>query len=93
MCKIFTLTNMSQIKNVKKLTDVIASHLAALEGDGFGYSIQGSKGAFGERTLFPSLFKSDFSMPILSVPFAYQSYNRFGKKTKPTGAGIFHGRT
>lgn len=93
MCKIFTLTNTSKIKALDKATNTIAKHLAAREGDGFGYSVLGKKGIFGERTLFPDSFRASFSRPMLSVPWVTHSYNRFGTKTEGIGPGIFHGRT
>jgi hypothetical protein len=93
MCKIAVLTNMSEIKSPKKVINVIAGHMAELEGDGFGYSIQGKDGVFGERTVNPDTFKTSFDKELLNLPFLEATYNRFGKYSQPIGAGIFHGRT
>lgn len=93
MCKIITLTNTKKIKNIDKVINYIAKQLAQLERDGFGYCIQGKQGTFGERTLFPSAFKTSFHRPIFKSSFVSDSYSRFGTKDIPIGAGLFHGRT
>lgn len=93
MCKIIALTNLSKVKSIKKLTETACSLVGETERDGFGYAIQGAKGVFGERTLRPSAFSPSFARPLLTVPFAEPGYNRFGSKSKPAGAGLFHGRT
>jgi predicted glutamine amidotransferase len=92
MCKILVLTNMSKIKKSKKTIDCIAHHLQQSERDGFGYTIQGKHGLYGERTTKKS-FLTSFDMPLVDLPFLKARYNRFGKYSAPIGAGIFHGRT
>lgn len=93
MCKVLVLSNMKQVKSPDKLTNAIASAMSSREDDGFGYAIQGEGGVFGERCLEPNFFKTDFKSKILDLPFVDVEYNRFGVKSKPNGAGIFHGRT
>lgn len=92
MCKIFTLTNMSKIKNLNKTINIISEHLASSEKDGFGYAIQGSEGVFGERSTMPDTFLTSFDKPVTSTNYAIDIYNRFGIKNKAVGAGLFHGR-
>lgn len=93
MCKIIVLTNMTKIKNLNKTINTISASLAKRERDGIGYAIQGLSGVFGERSLNPSSFKTDFKSEILDLPFLSNDYNRIGKPSKIVGAGIFHGRT
>ena len=92
MCKIFTLTNGTKIKSWKKVTNLIARELQAYEQDGFGYSIQGDKGIFGERSI-ANTFRTSLDSPVLDFPFLKKSYNRYGTSGKCTGAAMFHGRT
>lgn len=93
MCKILTFSNASKIKNQTKLINTAAKLLSAYEKDGFGYVAQGSQGIFGERTLSPKSFKSDFKTPNFEAPFVSPISNTFGVKTAMTGAALFHGRT
>jgi hypothetical protein len=93
MCKLAVLTNMSKIKKPKKAIETIAKHLTKHEQDGFGYTIQGSNGTFGERTLEPSNFQATWGREMLSFPFLEVCSNRFGEYSTPFGSGIFHGRT
>lgn len=94
MCKIFVMTNMRQVEDLETTIDVISSAITGTEKDGFGYTIQGSEGLYGERTTEPRGFKTSFEREIIELPFLKPlNYNRFGVKTEPDGAGIFHGRT
>ncbi len=93
MCKIFTLTNTSKIKKLNKTVNVIAKELAKYEQDGFGYTIQGKDGIYGERILDSDDFSTAFQARILDMPWLETNYNRFGTKSAATGAGMFHGRT
>lgn len=93
MCKIITITNLSKVKNLKKLVEVAAELVGETEKDGFGYAIQTKDGLFGERTISPRGFKYSMDRPEFGAPYAVSGYNRFGVKGKATGAGIFHGRT
>jgi hypothetical protein len=83
---------MKKIANVDEVVNYIGNALGSTERDGFGYAIQGQNGVFGERTTTPLNFKTSFDVPVLEESFVEHNYNRFGTKTKPTGAGIFHGR-
>lgn len=93
MCKIVTLTNTSKIKNIDKTVNIILSKISDYERDGLGYTIDGEKGIYGERSVHVNEFSTSFKSEIHSVPFTTAVYNRFGKKSKPIGAGMFHGRT
>ncbi len=93
MCKVFTLTNTSKIKNIDKAVNTILSKLSDYERDGLGYTISGESGIYGERSVHVLEFNTSFKAPIHSMPFTTSVYNRFGLKSKPVGAGMFHGRT
>lgn len=94
MCKIMVLTNMSKVKDVKRLTNIAAEELLAYEKDGFGYAIQGEKGVYGERTTRDS-FKTRLSKldQVVKEPIFEKTWNNFGSESKAVGAGLFHGRT
>lgn len=93
MCKMISLTNVSKVKNLNKLTKAACDLVSESEVDGFGYAIQGKDGIFGERTTSPENFEPSFDKPILSVDFVKHGYNRFGKESTGKGGAIFHGRT
>lgn len=92
MCKIMVLTNMTKVKSVPKLVNAISRAIDD-ERDGFGYAIQSETGLYGERTLKPDGFRYSMKRPVMNLPFTTKSYERFGQESKPSGAGIFHGRT
>jgi hypothetical protein len=94
MCKIFVTTKTDRIQKLAKATETIARHLLEVEQDGFGYAVQGSRGAFGERTTretFESRFEREHL--VIKAPIFEETANTFGLFSKPFGAGIFHGRT
>lgn len=94
MCKVFIMTNMRQVEDVDSTINTIADLITREERDGFGYTIQGEEGLFGERTTETWGFETCFERELLDLPFLKPvNYNRFGTKTLPNGAGIFHGRT
>jgi predicted glutamine amidotransferase len=95
MCKVFVINDMSKLstKQLPKVVETIAEHITKSERHGFGYAIQGTNGLFGERTTEPSEYKYSFSKPMFEEEFIELTYNRIGKPSKITGAGIFHGRT
>jgi Glutamine amidotransferase domain len=96
MCKVVVFTNFSKVKDQDKATEAIGNILLKIERDGFGYAIQGSKGAYGERVACSSGFSSRFgvsSSKIVRLPIVEPRYNSFGEKTRATGPAIFHGRT
>ncbi len=97
MCRIMAFTNFSKIKheNLKARAELIGDLLLKTEcKDGFGYSMMGEKGIFGERTT-----KTYFNSHILNKigpikgTFVYKDdQNSFGEVSKVTGGAIFHGR-
>jgi hypothetical protein len=93
MCKVLAFTNLSKVKNLNEFTETVAKHITKSERDGFGYAIQGKHGLFGERTINPSSFRYSMGQETFTAPYLEQTYNQFGKVSKPAGAGIFHGRT
>lgn len=93
MCQILILTNTNRVKDPKRLANVVAEHLQETQRDGFGYSILGKQGLFGERTVrdkFQSRLESNLRV---MGPFVKETYNSFGKVSQCFGGGIFHGRT
>ena len=92
MCKIVAFTNLSKVKSLDRVIDICAEYLNKYEHDGFGYTIQGTKGPFGERTTAPTFTRS-FTRPVINEKWVIQNYNRYGVKTRTGHAGIFHGRT
>lgn len=95
MCKVLMLTKTDKMDMFSKAIRVISQELLGTEKDGFGYSVLGQKGIFGERTLregpfFTRIRKREH---IIDFPFVEKTCNDFGKFSKPLGAGIFHGRT
>jgi len=94
MCKILVLTNTEKIKNIKTVSEVIASHLQDDQPDGYGYAFVGEKGLYGERTIAEN-FISHINKNKTLVPkdIINVTYNDFGTLSKPTGGAIFHGRT
>ncbi len=94
MCKILILTNASKIKNLKKAVSVIGAAVTKTEVDGFGYTIQGQNGLFGERTLNTNNIKMRHAANFGPVPsFGLRHRDQFGVKSEVTGAALFHGRT
>lgn len=94
MCKVLIFTDLSKVKNIKKLANVSAKHLLETESDGFGYAVQGESGVFGERTIrenfYSRLGKSEL---FVKLPIFDKTYNAFGKQGTVIGGGMFHGRT
>lgn len=92
MCKIVVFTNA---KNLKPLAtaEAIAEILSGSQRDGFGYAYQGAAGVFGERTLKPSDFSSNYRNGGKNIPWNVSQSEKFGKIARVTGAAIFHGRT
>lgn len=91
MCKVLMLTDMSKVKEVSKLVNLVNKVLN--EPDGFGYAIQGESGLFGEKTTDTKDFKYSMFRKYLDHNFLDASYSRFGKYSRPIGSGLFHGRT
>jgi hypothetical protein len=96
MCRIMAFTNFSKIKheNLKSRSEFIGNKLLKTEKDGFGYSMFGEKGIFGERTVM-DYFNSHILNKIKPIKdnFVYQDeQNSFGEVSKVTGGAIFHGR-
>lgn len=87
-------TNLKDVSDVAEFIKYNATALQATERDGFGYTIQGSSGLFGERTE-SSKFISDYFVDekLPKAPWTISSSNTFGTLTDIlTGAGMFHGR-
>jgi predicted glutamine amidotransferase len=93
MCKIFTLTNATKIKKMNRFIEIVAAELQYHEQDGFGYSIQGEQGVYGERTTAKDFNTMMVNKALGVFPFLKNEYNRYGNKSKITGAAMFHGRT
>lgn len=97
MCRIMAFTNFGKIKhdNLKSRTEFIGNMLLKTEcKDGFGYTMLGEKGQFGERTV-SSYFNSHLlnKIPPLKADFVYKDeQNTFGQVSKIAGGAIFHGR-
>jgi hypothetical protein len=90
-------SDLSNVKNLRELTNTINSLITQGDDDGFGYAIKGRDGTFGERTVSPETFRAaqsfNKSNMVESFPFASRFSNKFGKWSSAFGPGLFHGRT
>lgn len=92
MCKILAFTNMRKL-DIETTANKLGNILLDLEKDGFGYSVQGEQGQFGEKCI-ASKFNSRLKFQNNTVlPFTKKKYESFGTQSKLSGPGIFHGRT
>jgi len=95
MCKLFALTDASGIHVTDKLMDTLRQYLCVMDKDGFGYSVQGEKGVFGERTLDAThSFKSRLGIKnkTRDLSFVEKRSNGFGVRSKVMGSLMAHGR-
>lgn len=98
MCKVFAMTNMSNVKVNSKFLNTVKNELTKRDNDGFGYAVLGKKGALGgERTMKPELFRPLRTHPdqriTYRLPFVLKSSNRFGTIDRRTPKSfIAHGR-
>lgn len=93
MCLVLAFTNSSQL-DVRKTANVVGPILLESEPHGFGYSVLGSSGQFGEKYVgekFRSRIKSMHRE--VKLPITTKIHELFGTVSKPIGPGIFHGRT
>lgn len=98
MCKIVIFTNFRKVNDNKEVINYIANKLLETETDGFGYTIQGKKGAYGEKYIGKNV---DFEVSIginkpktefYSLPFLEKNREVFGVPSKSNGGALFHGR-
>lgn len=95
MCKVFALTDATNVKLTDKLFNVLKDTMCKHDDDAFGYAAHGNKGIFGERTIATErVFKSRHILPspLESLAFIKNEYNRFGNMTPVTGSFIAHSR-
>lgn len=96
MCKLFMLTNISNIN--RKLLDAIKDAVTATDNHGFGYAALYQDGSIaGERTDSPKGFTAFSQDPntlkTAKVPGIRMTYNRFGNlKSTKVKSLIAHGR-
>ena len=99
MCKVFAMTNMSNVKvNAKFIRSVKDMVCKYSDDDGFGYAVLGKKGTIGgERTMKPNMFRPLQDNPndkvVHKLPIAQRSSDAFGKiDLRNPKAFIAHGR-
>lgn len=102
MCKVAIFTNFRKIENNKEAIEWLGNKLLKTERDGFGCSIMGSKGIYGEKFIgknsnyetILSLNKKDLDENLLITKYPFVEKNRqvFGTPTKANGGALFHGR-
>lgn len=95
MCKVFALTNATQLKLNDTLLNVLKDVMCEFDQDAFGYAAHTKAGYFGERTIATDrMFKSRLltPSPLSNMPFIKQEYNSFGKAGALTGSFIAHSR-
>lgn len=94
MCKLMAFTDASRVRSLKKLVNQAKPLITKIDDDGFGWSAQGAKGAFGERMLemFHSYRLDSRSAPV-PEPAKEETYASFGTKAPVTGGLVLHGRT
>lgn len=94
MCKLFALTNASQITVTPKLLCTIKAAVTEHDNHGFGFTLLTNSGLYGERTIMPSIFKplATRTASSLIVPTS----NSFGVKPRSKRGAvkslIAHGR-
>jgi predicted glutamine amidotransferase len=98
VCKLFALTNVSNVKVNKRLLKVINETITETDRHGFGYAVLGQSGKLGgERSMEPSRFnpllESRGKLHAHRLPFVEKTSNTFGKLDLDKGkALIAHGR-
>lgn len=101
MCKVAIFTNFRKIENNKEAIEFLGNKLLKTERDGFGCSIMGSKGIYGEKFLGKNKYETvlalnkkdvDDNLLIAKYPFVEKSRQVFGVPGKSQGGALFHGR-
>lgn len=98
MCKIVLFTNFRKIENNAETINFIANKLLETERDGFGYSIQGKKGFYGEKYIGKNVeFETSVGLNkpkgnFYQLPFVQKTRDVFGEPSKANGGALFHGR-
>lgn len=99
MCKVFSMTNMSNVKITKKFLNIVRDEVCkTTDKDGFGYAILSDDGAIGgERTMKPMSFNALSGDPdklrTASLPIVSRTRNVFGKiDFRKPKSFIAHGR-
>ncbi len=102
MCKIFAITDMTNVEITSKLIQVVKNNVAKVpDNQGFGYAVLGSNGHMGgERSIRVKTFKALTAIntsqsKIEELPFVEKTSNRFGNLTMAMQAPksfIAHGR-
>lgn len=96
MCKIIAITNATKLVVNDKFLNIVKNAITPNERDGFGYSVQGVNGHYGERTTdVNSVFASRFDKPDYLSRYKNlytETHNTFGTKSKIVGSFIGHGR-
>ena len=101
MCKILAITNLNNIEVDFKLLSAIKTTVCLANQDGFGYTVQGGSGKWGERYTDPRDFTRqemlhdsdkldhDFLYPLVDYDyFGGENYSKIGNESL-----IAHGRT
>lgn len=94
MCKLMSFTNLKgqSVATVNKLTKVVAKAMNSTERDGFGVTLNTSKGLYARRFLKP--LEANIVDPIPKpVPFLKINKNEVGTLGNNIKSAIFHGRT
>ncbi len=84
MCKVFAMTNVSQVKVNTKLISTIRNEVCRhADQDGFGYAVLSTKGEIGgERTIRPLNFRPlinpDTPKVVENLPIVLKANNGFG---------------
>lgn len=96
MCKVLAITNATKLVVNDKFLNIVKNAITPTERDGFGYSVQGIKGHYGERTTdVNAVFASRFDKPDYLERYKNlytETCNTFGTKSKTVGSFIAHGR-
>jgi hypothetical protein len=91
-------TNFRKVKNNKAVVNWIGNKLLETERDGFGYSIMGNKGFYGEKFIGKNIdFETSVGLnkssdTFYTLPFVEKVRQTFGIPTKCNGGALFHGR-
>ena len=99
MCKIFAMTNVSQVKFNRRFVGIVRDEVCRLsDKDGFGYAVLDNEGNIGgERTIMPKSFRPLGENPadrvVYKSPIVLKSSNMFGHiNVESPKSFIAHGR-
>ena len=94
MCKVMIFSDLSKVKSLKKLVNVVAPLITAHDDDGFGWCALSSRGVFGERmTDVTHGYRRDLEGLAVKTIEVKKTYEFFGRHGALTGPALFHGRT